>query len=131
MNDGMLFWILVFSVPIVSIIFRSLERIFRYRALERMAEHGQPIPPDLIDRADFAAYGRYRVGPYSLARGIVPICVGIAIAVFFWALGNAGQIHGLRGENWLPFIGIFPIMYGVGVLITGYFERRFPGDRPL
>lgn len=131
MSEGTLFWILVFSVPIASIVFRSLERIFRYRALERMAEHGQPIPPDLIDRADFASYGAYRARPSSFARGIVPICVGIAIVVFFWAMGSSGQIHGLRGETWLPFIGIFPIMYGIGVLITAYFERRFPGDRPL
>jgi hypothetical protein len=128
-TDHNLFWVLVFAVPIVSIVMGSLSRMARYRALSKLAEQGKPIPPELMSSRD--EHGGI-VSRGTLRGGIVMICVGIGLAVFFWAMSGAGGlVHGV-GHNeemdWLPAIGAIPFMIGVGLVVSAAVDRRRPDD---
>jgi hypothetical protein len=128
-TDHNLFWVLVFAVPIVSIVMGSLSRMSRYRALSKLAEQGKPIPPELMSSRDDHGNGSRN----PLRGGIVLICVGIGLAIFFWAMGGAGGlVHGVGHDqdiDWLPAIGAIPFMIGVGLVTAAAFERR-PPDGP-
>jgi hypothetical protein len=67
-------------------------------------------------------YHRYRNPTQS---GIFLMCVGIALAIFFWAMGGGGDFFvGDHMPNWLPVIGIFPFMVGLARLLGGMFDRH-------
>ena len=52
------------------------------------------------------------------------MCIGMALAVFFWAMGGGGNlVEGEQMPNWLPFIGIFPFMVGLARFLGGLFDR--------
>lgn len=123
-----LFWILVFAVPITSIIMGSLSRMSRYRALSKLAEQGKPIPPELMSAREEHGIGSR--GP--LRGGIVMICVGIGLFIFFWAMtGAGGFMHGVTNNHdvdWLPAIGAIPFMIGVGLVVTAAVERKRPDE---
>jgi len=84
-----IFWGAIVLIVLVTNFFGYRERASRHRAIERLAEKGQPIPPELL-----GGYGRgYRDGPrgwyrYSLSGGIYLMCVGVALFVFLWAMTN-------------------------------------------
>ena len=62
-----------------------------------------------------------------VSAAIILMFIGVALAVFFWALGGGGNLfHGEHVPNWLPVIGIFPFAIGLGKLIGLIFERRPP-----
>jgi hypothetical protein len=54
------------------------------------------------------------------------MCIGIALAVFFWAMTGAGNPFIGEHISWLPVIGIFPFMVGLARLLGGLTERREP-----
>lgn len=129
MDRNIIFWILVFSVPLAGIIFGTMSQIFRYRAMERMAERGQAIPPEMYDHREYRHYYRYyRRG--GVARGIYLICLGIAIAIFFWFLVGSPPLNEMFDghAHWLPALGIFPVMSGLAILLSAPFERRPPDE---
>lgn len=127
-----IFWGAIVLIVFVTNFFGYRERASRHRAIERLAEKGQPIPPELL-----SGNGRgYRDGPrdwrrYSLSGGIYMMCIGIALFVFLWAMttgdfnaffGGDNDFH-WGGPGWLPFVGIFPFMIGLSRVLAYLFDR--------
>jgi hypothetical protein len=52
------------------------------------------------------------------------MCIGVALAVFLWAMGadGFGGDHDMPG--WLPVVGIFPFMVGLARLLGWMSERK-------
>lgn len=119
MTVTVIFWAAIVAVVFVSSFFRYRERASRHRMVETLAEKGQPVPPDLISN------GRdYDRGGSPVASGIFLMCIGIALAIFFWAMGGGGALFdGDRMPNWLPVVGIFPFMIGVARILSALFDR--------
>jgi Domain of unknown function (DUF6249) len=115
-----IFWLAIVVIVFVSSFFRYRERTSRHRMIETLAEKGQPIPPDAFEngRDHYYRYGN------SVGSGIFLMCIGVALAVFFWAMGGGGNLFdGDHMPNWLPVIGIFPFMIGLARLLGGLFDR--------
>jgi hypothetical protein len=114
-------WIGIFAIVFVAIFFSHRERTRRYRLIEMLAEKGQPIPPEMLSGA--VEGSGYRHGN-AIGSGVFMMCIGIALAVFFWALSGGGSFISAGGvPNWLPVIGIFPFMTGLARIIGYLFER--------
>jgi hypothetical protein len=77
-------------------------------------------PPELLNGRDRYSY-RYHS---PIQSGIFLMCIGVALAVFLWAMTGGGDYF--EGENmpsWLPFVGIFPFMVGLARFLGGIFDR--------
>jgi hypothetical protein len=114
------FWLAIVAIVFITAFARSWERSSRYRAIERMAEKGQTVPPEMLRgrHLDRGYYGS------SVWHGIYLMCIGVALFVFFWAMTGGGNYFNGEGmPNWLPFVGIFPFMIGVARLLAAIFDR--------
>jgi hypothetical protein len=120
-----IFWIAIALIAVAASFFSYLSRTARYRMLQSLAEKGQPLPPELL--ANLAELDT-RGGPrQSLRGGIVLVCIGVALAFFFWAMTGGGGFDGpIRGVSWLPAVGVFPFMVGVALLLIAVFDRHPP-----
>jgi hypothetical protein len=120
------FWLAIVALVFFGSFFRYLERTSRHRMIERLAEKGQPIPPEFMssprDEVRRHLHYRYR---HPIQSGIQLMCVGIALSVFMWAMTGGGNLfpaeHGV--PNWLVFVGIFPFMLGLARVLGGLFDR--------
>jgi len=122
-DSTLIFWGAIVIIVIASNYFSYRSQSSRHRMMETLAEKGQPIPPDLV--VNGRDYHRYR---NPIQSGIFLMCIGIALAVFFWAMGGGGNLFdGNHMPNWLPVIGIFPFMVGLARLLGGIFDR--PRDK--
>ncbi len=116
-----IFWAAIAFMVAITSFFSYRAQASHHRMLEKLAEKGQPIPPEMLTGGD-REHRRYRT---PIQSGILLMCVGVALAVFFWAMGGGGAIlDGDRMPNWLPVIGIFPFMIGFARLLGGLFDRR-------
>lgn len=117
--------ILVLGVVVIVFMtqfFSYRERASRHRVIETLAEKGQPIPPELLTSGRHSLDSRYN---NPIQSGIFMMCVGVALAVFLWAMNGGGNFFdGEHVPNWLPFVGIFPFMVGLARVIAGIVERR-------
>ena len=121
MDVVLIFWVAIAFIVAVTSFFSFQAQASHHRMLEKLAEKGQPIPPELL--AGGARESRRYRSP--IQSGIFLMCIGVALAVFFWAMGGGGAIFdGDRMPNWLPVIGIFPFMMGFARLLGGLFDRR-------
>lgn len=121
------FWMAIVAIVFVSTFFSYRERASRNRMIQTLVEKGQPIPPELLEEARRRP-GRSR-SPFS--SGIYLMCIGIAIAVFLWAMSSGvPMFEGERIPNWIPFVGIFPFMIGFARFVSGFLERpREPQEK--
>jgi hypothetical protein len=119
MTAALIFWGAIVLIVFVSSFFRYRERASRHRMVETLVEKGQPVPPEaLVNGRD------YDRGGSPIASGIFLMCIGVALAVFFWAMGGGGALFdGDRMPNWLPVVGIFPFMIGVARVLSALFDR--------
>ncbi len=122
--SSLIFWGAVVLIVFVSSFFSYRSQASRHRMIETLAEKGQSVPPEMYARHsdDY----RYRS---PIQSGIFLMCIGIALAVFFWAMTGGGapfDEHG-RMPSWLPVVGIFPFMVGLARLLGGIFDR--PRDK--
>ncbi len=125
-NSSLIFWGAIVLIVVVSNFFSYRAQASRHRMMETLAEKGQAVPPEMLaSRHDDY---RYRSGS-PISSGIFLMCIGIALAVFFWAMTGGGVPFDERGHmpSWLPVIGIFPFMVGLGRLLGGLFDR--PRDK--
>ncbi|HEY2071434.1 MAG TPA: DUF6249 domain-containing protein [Rhizomicrobium sp.] len=118
-----IFWIAIVAIVFFGNFFRYRERASRYRAIEKMAEKGQTVPPEML-----MGGGRYRERDdhyrSPIWSGVYLMCIGVALFIFFWAMDGGGMpFAGDNRGDWLPFIGIFPFMIGVARLLAGLFDR--------
>lgn len=123
MTAAAIFWIAIVLIVFMSQFFSYRERTSRHRMIETLAEKGQPIPPELL--AGGRGYGSsvWRHGS-AIQSGIFLMCVGLALAVFLWAMNGGGNLFdGERIPSWLPFVGIFPFMIGLARVLAGIFDR--------
>lgn len=122
--SSLVFWGAIVAIVVVSNFFSYRAQASRHRMIETLAEKGQPIPPDLLNGRQYEY--RYRSPVQS---GIFLMCIGIALAVFFWAMTGGGVPFDESGHmpSWLPVIGIFPFMVGLARVLAGLFDR--PRDR--
>jgi predicted anti-sigma-YlaC factor YlaD len=116
-----IFWAAIAFMVAVTSFFSYRAQASHHRMLEKLAEKGQPIPPELLAGGE-RDHRRYRS---PIQSGIFLMCMGIALAVFFWAMGGGGDFFvNNHMPNWLPVIGIFPFMVGFARLLGGLFDRR-------
>jgi len=121
LNVVIVFWAAIAIIVVAGSFFSYRAQASHHRMLEKLAEKGQPIPPELLSGGG-RDYRRYR---NPIQSGIYLMCIGVALAIFFWAMGGGGAIFdGDRMPNWLPVIGIFPFMVGLARLLGGMFDRR-------
>ena len=123
LDSSLVFWGAIVLIVFMYYLFSHLRRTSKYRMIERLAEKGQTISPELLasvgngNRRD----DRQR---NPIQSGIFLMCIGIALAIFFWAMGGAGTPFIGEHISWLAVIGIFPFMIGLARLLGGLTERR-------
>jgi len=120
---SLVFWAAIICFVLIGSYFKYKTRESEHRMLERLAEKGQTISPDLLSNI-----GRDDQIRSGIRPGIILMCVGVALAVFFWAMNGANGmfVSTEHVPNWLPVVGIIPFMVGVALFFTGLFERRPP-----
>lgn len=124
-SNPTIFWLAIVAVVFIAGLFQYLERSSRYRAIERMAEKGQTVPPEMFSRLPRDRYSWRNSHP--VASGIFLMCIGVALAVFLWAVqGGGNPFFDGHANNWLPVVGIFPFMTGLARVLAAAFERRPP-----
>ena len=125
LDSSLVFWGAIVLIVFMSFLFGHLRRSSRYRMIEKLADKGQTISPELLASV---GNGHSRDDRYKspVQSGIFLMCIGIALAVFFWAMGGAGNPFAGEHISWLAVIGIFPFMVGLARLLGGLTERRPP-----
>jgi O-antigen/teichoic acid export membrane protein len=119
-----IFWGAIVAVVFFSSFFRYRERAHRYRAIEKMAEAGQAVPPEMLysRHRDYRDDHRYYGSP--IWHGLTLMFIGVALFLFFWAMtGGGNYFDGEHVPHWLPFVGIFPFMIGLARFLAGLFNR--------
>lgn len=111
-------WGAILLLVFITSFFGYLNKRNKYRLLETLAEKGQSLSPDMLASL---GTGRSRESRSPIASGIFLMCVGVALAVFFWAMQGGGIP--LTDGNWLPVIGIFPFMVGLARVLGAAFDR--------
>ena len=130
---SLIFWGAIVLIVFLGNFFSYRERTSRHRVIEKLVDKGQPVPPELLNGNGRGYYrDGYRGGRYGnpLSSGIYLMCIGVAIAVFLWAMtgglnwfGDNDNFGFHGGPNWLPFVGIFPFMIGLSRVIAYLFDR--------
>jgi len=112
-------WAGVVCIVLIGNYFSYKRRESRDRLLEKLAERGQPLPPN--------AFAEWR-DRNSFTSSFILISMGVAVALFFWALsGGGGRFTGEAGvPDWLPVLGVFPILIGIARLAGALADRRKP-----
>jgi hypothetical protein len=117
-------WLVIGAIAVSAIVFRFLSEMSRHHTMRVLAEKGQAIPPEIFS-ATAASYHRTA---NSFRAGVILMSIGVAVAVFFWAMtSNSGMFRGpIEGVSWLPVLGIIPFMLGFALFVIAVFERRMP-----
>lgn len=124
LDSTIIFWGAIVLIVIAANFFSYKSTASRHRMMETLAQKGQPIPPELLTSGRDRSY-RYH---NPIQSGIFLMCVGVALAVFFWAMTGGGDyFNGEHMPSWLPFVGIFPFMVGLARFLGGLFDR--PRDK--
>lgn len=109
------------GIPIVAIIgglmYASRRARLQQELLMKLAETGQPIPPEILNSTLFRGHrGGRRSGRSPLRGGLVVIAVGIGLMLFGWIIG----------ETSILAAGLIPLMVGLALLLAAVIEGRQP-----
>lgn len=100
--------LICFGLPIVLVVtileYKRRKLRMTHETIERLAEKGLPIPPQLMERP--------RPGHYGLRGGLVLVALGVALAGFFAQAGGPWSI------------GLIPGLMGTALLLSWSIERR-------
>lgn len=117
-----IFWASIAVIAVAASFFSYLSRAARYRMLQSLAEKGQPLPPELL-----ANLADANGSPRGVLRsGIILVCIGTALSFFLWAMTSPQFDGPIRNLSWLPTVGAFPFMIGVGLLLISALDRTPP-----
>ena len=121
-TSSIVFWGAILLLVLIGSFFKYRTRVSEHRMLEKIAESGQSLSPDLlsnIGKQDGSKGG-------TITGALVLMFVGIGVAFMLWSMGGAGGIfHGDAGTpDWLPTVGLIPFLIGVALLIGRTIERR-------
>ena len=112
----------VIGVIFVVMLFKYLGRRSRYRMIERLAEKGQPLTPEML--AGLSNGHNDPVNRSPISSGIFLMCIGFALTIFFWATTDFQDL--LHGGAMPTVIGVFPFMIGLARVIGAVADRRDP-----
>jgi len=126
LDSTLIFWGAIVLIVFAANFFSYRTQASRHRMVETLAEKGQPIPPELLTNTRSYRHSYYGSPVQS---GIFLMCIGVALAVFFWAMSGGGDMFDSEGHmpHWLPVIGIFPFMVGLARFLGAIFDR--PRDK--
>ncbi|HTP75715.1 MAG TPA: DUF6249 domain-containing protein [Rhizomicrobium sp.] len=118
---AIVFWSVIGFVLVANGYFVFQVRMARYRVMQTLADKGQPVPLDMFN-------GPKRAAPVGMMRGgIILVCIGIAFVIFFWSMTANSIFNGpIESAQWLPTLGLFPLLIGVALLLMAVFERNRP-----
>ena len=118
---AIVFWSVIGFVLVANGYFVFQVRMARYRVMQTLADKGQPVPLDMFN-------GPKRAAPVGMMRGgIILVCIGIAFVIFFWSMTASSIFNGpIESAQWLPTLGLFPLLIGVALLLMAVFERNRP-----
>lgn len=115
-------WGSILLLVFIVSFFKYLGRRSKYRLLEKLAEKGQTLTPEMMAGLSNGHDRGNNADKNPVTSGIFLMCIGIALAVFFWAMQGGGMP--LADGNWLAVIGIFPFMVGLARVLGARSERR-------
>ncbi|GAA0537671.1 hypothetical protein FHS83_003480 [Rhizomicrobium palustre] len=118
-----IFWASVVLIVFFVSFFGYLGRRNKYRLLEKLAESGKTIPPELLQSLDSKLPSMKGMDPNPVASGITLMCIGVALIVFFWAFNGFNNPF-TTGDAWFIAIGIFPFMIGLARVLGAVVGRR-------
>jgi len=121
-------WVGIVLIIFMVFFFVYMNRRAKYRVLEKLAEKGQTLSPEVL--RGIAGGNRdydWKSESTSIGSGIKLMCVGVALALFFWAMQGWGNPFIGGHIGWLPAIGLFPFMTGLARVLSARFDR--PKDK--
>lgn len=110
----------ILMIIFTVLLFSYLSRRSKYQMIERLAEKGQQLTPEMLAGLTSGGGGKMDKSPVS--SGIFLMCIGVALAIFFWGLD--GFQAPWNGGDFLPVIGIFPFMVGLARVLGVRADRR-------
>lgn len=114
--------LLALCIPIIAILMRAKERMRRnqnlHETIRQLSEKGMPIPEELLKAAvtDNTPQPRISSSTSQMRSGVINICIGIGLMVFFIAVRPEAE--------WVWAIGTIPFIIGVGFLIIWRIEMQ-------
>jgi hypothetical protein len=115
------FWVVMAVIVIVTRYFRSRERQEMQRTIRAAIEHGQPLPPEMIDAMTRDA--RWSPRPRNdLRNGVILVFIGASLAAFGYILGLNPDAEDARYP--MMAIGAIPGCLGVAFLLVGLFTGK-------
>jgi hypothetical protein len=115
-------WGAILLLVFIVSLFTYLGRRSKYRMLERLAEKGQTLSPEMLASLGSLGNGHNANGKNPLTSGIMLMCIGVALTIFFWATTDFEDL--LHGGAMPTVIGIIPFMVGLARVISARIDRR-------
>lgn len=119
-------WTSIVAIVITVFVFAYMKSRAKYRLLESLAEKGQTLTPEMLASINFKANWKSDEFSNPIGSGISLMCIGVALAIFFWALQGFPNIFLGEHVNFLPAVGIFPFMIGLSRILSAVFTGRSP-----
>ena len=118
-DASVVFWGAIVLFVLIGNYFGYKTRVSKHRMMEKLAEKGQTLSPELLASL---GNGDERINPVTGA--IFMLLMGVALAVFLWCMTDNASFWNEHLPNWLPVIGIFPFIIGLSRLIGMIFEKK-------
>jgi len=118
MDLAVVFWLVIGAIVIAGTYFRNAAQVSRNEVIKTLLEKGHPLPPELFKE------GRPWDHRNFVAGGILLCGLGVAAAVFFWAL-TSGLFGGPDNEHakFLPFVSACPVCLGIACFLVGRYLK--------
>ena len=113
-------WAAILLLIFIVMFFNYLTKRSKYRMIERLAEKGQTLTPEMLSGITNGSRGRGDKNPVT--SGITLMCIGIALTIFFWATTDFQNL--LTGGAMPTAIGVIPFMIGLARVIGARIDRH-------
>ena len=121
--ETLIFFSFLAAVILVPIYLRSRDRTHMYDTLRQAYEHGQPVPPELIQALQHPV--RPRRGPDGdFRRGLILSIVGLGLcgvaAAFYFGLWDASPVGAAITAASIASVGVIPTLLGLAFLALAW-----------